>query len=352
MATPRSLAHRLHQSFLANGNFPLAGAAISLPAAESDEAEQFADLGAFAGLQVHSVGFDEDTDPAVYIYLVKGAAKEIKRLPREQDGVRIKVRPVGAMSVRPQSSAKQPPKLFLRDGRIACGSSCAPTGVTYSGTMGALVKDDKKLYCLSNNHILGDCNHMPVGMPVMAPSSADGKPNLSPPLAIAKFSRLIAMTSANPSHVKPSKLDVAIAEITYKDRVTSWQGDEFDGYDTPTTVVSPSAGMAVRKFGRTTGLTVGTIEARILQPMAVPYVSNHFRATVWFADVWAVRATSEHFALAGDSGSLVVSNDGTEAVGLLFAANPSGIYGWFMPLEGVFANSNFKGLSLVTGHHT
>jgi len=54
------------------------------------------------------------------------------------------------------------------------------------------------------------------------------------------------------------------------------------------------------------------------------------------------------FALGGDPGSLVVNDDASAAVGILFAANPSGEYGWIVPMPAVRAA--FGGLDLVAAH--
>jgi hypothetical protein len=67
------------------------------------------------------------------------------------------------------------------------------------------------------------------------------------------------------------------------------------------------------------------------------------------APVWTVRARmGEIFALAGDSGSLVVTEDGAQAIGIVFAANRSGDFGWIIPMPYVL--TAFGGLRLVGGH--
>jgi len=81
--------------------------------------------------------------------------------------------------------------------------------------------------------------------------------------------------------------------------------------------------MKVKKFGRTTGLTKGEVEAKVATPMPVTYNARYFKDTVWFKDVWSVRSadSGDAFALPGDSGSLVVNDDASRAVGIIFAAN-------------------------------
>jgi len=70
---------------------------------------------------------------------------------------------------------------------------------------------------------------------------------------------------------------------------------------------------------------------------------------VWFIDTWTVRSDNgDPFALGGDSGSLIVSEDASSAIGLFFAGNNKGDYGIFAPIEDVL--SAFGNLELVSGH--
>ena len=88
-----------------------------------------------------------------------------------------------------------------------------------------------------------------------------------------------------------------------------------DAWYTPsTTVVAPSVSTAVQKVGRTTGHTTGTI-AGINVTITVSY--SRFHAT--FVDQIYV---SGQFIQAGDSGSMMVTNDGSNnPVGLNFAGS-------------------------------
>jgi hypothetical protein len=140
---------------------------------------------------------------------------------------------------------------------------------------------------------------------------------------------------------------LALARVTNDAIISSWQGGD-DGYDTPRNVSAPRSLMPVKKFGRTTRLTEGEVEAKVTSPMPVAYTSKHFKGTVWFKDVWTVRGKNGVFALSGDSGSLVVTEDGNTAIGLVFAANANGEYAWIIPMPCVIGA--FGGLQLVTGH--
>jgi hypothetical protein len=98
-------------------------------------------------------------------------------------------------------------------------------------------------------------------------------------------------------------------------------------------VAKARAGLRVKKWGRTTGYTSGVIEARVPTPWVLPYKSSRFSADVWYQDTWTVRSDDEDpFALPGDSGSLIVTEDGDASVGMLFAVNTRGAYAIFFPI--------------------
>ena len=106
--------------------------------------------------------------------------------------------------------------------------------------------------------------------------------------------------------------------------------------------------MRVKKFGRTTGLTYGVVEAPTVGYTKIPYKIEGFNATVYFKDFWMVSGDdNKPFALAGDSGSLVVTEDGRATVGLLFAADNSR-YGCVIPIQTVL--DRLGGAQIVTRH--
>jgi hypothetical protein len=357
MNSAEAVARRLTAWFLEQGSFvsavPMSSSAVEkvVPAAAGDEnfAPVFDSFG-FAGLAVQAVGYEEGpSERRVHVYVAKGSRKAIESVPTSDGDVDIEVNRVGKLIVRPEqaSAATNRGNLFIRKNRIACGSSCAPSGEMYSGTLGAIVrKTDKRMFILSNNHVLAACNHTPVGMPIMSPSNADSSPNLRAPSEIAKHSEICELRSGVPALVAPLEADVAIARLEATDGVTSWQGDANDGYDTPRSVIAPKSAMRVKKFGRTTGLTTGELQAAIVL-LPLPYKFKLFSATVYFRDVWTILSDGgTSFALPGDSGSLVVTEDGKHAVGLIFAAGQD--YGFMIPMR--FITGCFGGISLVDKH--
>ena len=122
---------------------------------------------------------------------------------------------MGPIVVRPDAaaSATNHGLLFERGGRICCGSSCAPTSENCSGTLGALVKTTQSphIHLLSNNHVFAGCNHVPRGQPILAPSSADGRPTMRAPTRFAAHDLIHELRSGDPNFVNPCDADLALA---------------------------------------------------------------------------------------------------------------------------------------------
>ena len=351
------VAAELSYGFFRRGSYFRSTGPTEVPglieAASSSPGEATRSVSGFGAISVQAVGFEDGTEnPAVHVYPTAGTVRQLKALPTEIDGVKVRAHKMGPISVRPEAAltATNRGNIFERGNRICCGTSCAPTSESSVGTLGALVRMESngELFLLSNNHVLAGCNHVPPGQPIMAPGGPDGRPGATAPKEVGRHDRIHELRTGHPGMVNPSDADVALARVTDADAVSSWQGDETNGYDTPGSTIEPLSGMGVKKFGRTTGLTQGVIEAKVATPQAIEYRAKYFRGTVWFRDVWSVAAIGDHFALGGDSGSLVVTEDGKHAIGLIFAANPTGSYGWIVPTSCVLRA--FTGLELVHGH--
>ncbi|MDA8563849.1 hypothetical protein N9L06_05290, partial [Mariniblastus sp.] len=323
-------------------------AATAVSAATDDDVE--VESAGFSGLAVQAVGYgiSGDKDESVIVYVSRGSKAHLKRLASKVDSV--EVLNAGRVVVYPESASGSTNRanLFLRRNRIACGSSCAPAGENYSGTFGAIVSRGEDLFALSNNHVFAAGNHTPVGQPILSPSGSDARPNLPAPTEICRQSEIIELRSGSPALVPLVSSDTAIAQIVDDTKVSSWQGDRSDGYDTPSDTEDPVPGMKVKKFGRTTGLTYGVVEAIIPTPFPLPYKCEKFSALVFLADIISIRVVDgESFALPGDSGSLVVTDDGNFSVGLLFATNKRGDIAYIANINTVLSSLQ---LELVDDH--
>ena len=137
-----------------------------------------------------------------------------------------------------------------------------PTGVSVghpnvtAGTIGFRVKDGaSNVFVLSNNHVLANQNDASIGDPALQPGAYDG--GTDPTDRIGTLYDFEPIKFARGRKVPKNAMDAAIAQSS-----TAMLGyaTPSDGYGTPgTTVLQPSVGLQVKKYGRTTGLTQGTV---------------------------------------------------------------------------------------------
>lgn len=184
------------------------------------------------------------------------------------------------------------------------------------GTLGALVEDGGgKQYILSNNHVLARTNLATIGEDIIQPGLIDQIPTCSKDTTdiVADLSAFIPILFKTKGTMPPNTVDAAIAQVRagYVDPT----GFIIDIGTLSSDTVAPSLRMAVKKSGRTTGLTTGNITA-VNATIDVSYGSGK---TARFINQIVVG--SGNFIASGDSGSLMVE-DGVpspRAVGLLFA---------------------------------
>ncbi len=113
-----------------------------------------------------------------------------------------------------------------------------------------------------------------------------------------------------------NRIDAAIAVCT-----TAELGNATppDGYGMPkSTTMSARIGQKVQKYGRTTSLTKGTIDA-----INATVLVNYDSGAALFSNQIIV-GSRRVFIAPGDSGSLLVTSPGRNPVGLLFAGGREG----------------------------
>jgi hypothetical protein len=206
------------------------------------------------------------------------------------------------------------------------------------GTSGGSIQDSSKLYCcggtlgsqltlqngvsyiLSNNHVLARTNQAAIGESIIAPGLIDQAPVCSPDLT-DEVGRLAAFVPISFNKNATNKVDAAIARIT-STRVAA--DGSITNIGVPSgTVLDPSMGLKVKKQGRTTGLTKGTVQA-VGVTVSVSYQPTcgmGKKMTAKFVDQFTV--TPGNFSAGGDSGSLIVEDVSSKPrpVGLLFAGS-------------------------------
>jgi hypothetical protein len=150
-------------------------------------------------------------------------------------------------------------------------------------------------YFLSNNHVFARENAAAIGERIDAPGRYDGKPRCAQTGVCAHLSDFQPVSFSN-SNV----IDAAIA---LPDPSRAFTTAEAGGYTPASTVVSPSVGLAVKKTGRTSGLTTGSIQA-------INVTINVQYSTGAIATFTGQIMTPGTFIRSGDSGSLMVTQTG------------------------------------------
>jgi hypothetical protein len=181
-----------------------------------------------------------------------------------------------------------------------------------SGTLGALITDGSNQYILSNNHVLGRSGAAVAGEDVSQPGMIDA--NCAITMIVADF------TGAAP--LGPSNVDAAVAQL--RPGLMNSTGNIQDIGVPSSTIVNASVGQGVAKSGRTTGFTTGSVSS-INTSVSVQYQQGCGKGkkfTVTYTGQIVI--TPGNFSAGGDSGSLIVTNNGSHnPVGLLFAGSSS-----------------------------
>jgi len=168
-----------------------------------------------------------------------------------------------------------------------------------------------KYYILSNNHVLANSNAGNPGDPILQPGPYDG--GADPTDRIATLSRFVPIMFEPPlpRFLHRNVVDAAIAEARIEDidRSIYWNG-VVRGWKTKAQV---NVGMPIKKTGRTTNLTVGRVVA-INATVDVGYGGGKVAR---FTD----QIITTPMSAGGDSGSLILSAEDNQAVGLLFAGS-------------------------------
>ncbi len=197
---------------------------------------------------------------------------------------------------------------------VPIGVSTGQFDVT-AGTIAARVVAGSDVFALSNNHVYANRNRADVGDNILQPGTVDGGAN--PTDAIATLHDFEPIRFCEPFPICPeNRIDAAIASTTTDQLGNSTPSN---GYGTPQSeTAAPRLGMAVQKYGRTTGHTKGRITG-INASINVGFRDRTARFT------GQIVVSGSGFSGPGDSGSLIVADgsgsDDRRPVGLLFAGS-------------------------------
>jgi hypothetical protein len=270
------------------------------------------------GVEGIGVGLTNDGKAGAVVIMTTNGA--VGGLPKTLDGVAVKLMPTGPFSailprkgkpgggggsggLAPTDVWPRPVPLGVSIGNIDDPAYCS------AGTLGARVLKGGNVYILSNNHVLARENEAAIGERIMQPGNYDTDGCDSPDsLVIGHLSQFIPINFNGNNTV-----DAALASTTTED---VGNGTSTSGYGVPNKVTkAATAGMLVQKCGRTTGCTHGTVGA-IGATINVQYEAG----VATFTNQVVVTGKRGAFSKAGDSGSLIVTDDATaNPVALLFA---------------------------------
>ena len=254
------------------------------------------------------------------------------RLPASVEGVPVFEEVTGkivAMSVADHQVKQAPP---IQMGTSGGWRYDLANGYCCGGTLGSCVKKGTTQYVLSNYHVLeadivsgGNGRIAQAGDPVVQPGLIDVNCTAANAQNVASLSGIKSLPSSN--------VDCAIASVISGQVRTD--GSILEVGTISATTVAASVGQAVKKSGRTTGLSRSTVTG-LNATVSVQYEyecagGNSFVKT--FTGQIVIKNRGSRFLNSGDSGSLMVQDVSTnpKAVGLLFAgsstsaiANPIG----------------------------
>jgi hypothetical protein len=305
---------------------------------------------AVARSNVHAVGVGRkivhgksSREFCVRLYVVQKLPKSLldkeAQLPQKVDGL-----PVDIIESPPAFLAARKKRRIIRAAATSCsdsrqakqrpivgGISAAHNQVT-AGTIACFCRsrlpqeNRDVVYALSNNHVFANINRAQPGEGIYQASPLDGGTQSD---EFAKFARSVNLILGGTT---PNRVDAAIVEVSPEIACRF----EVCGIGAITGIQSGKDGALVRKHGRTSGYTEGRI-SDVSYDSLISIDSNNPAVVALFHDQIRIERTDPftHFALPGDSGSLVVSKDRQTAVGLFFACPASGSYGVANPIDAV-----------------
>ena len=285
-------------------------------------------LMATSGVVGTATGLGANGNPAVIVYT---EASGVAGIPGNLDGVPVVVKvtgeihALGALHHRPShgggpGGGEDPPDdptdpTARFDRPVPIGVSTGHPSIT-AGTIGCRVTDGTDVYALSNNHVYAASNAASIGDAVIQPGTADmGSSPADDIGTLFAFQPIVFSTSAN------NIIDAAIALSSTAELGNSTPSN--GGYGTPeSTTMAASINLKVKKYGRTTELTKGTVSA------INATVNINYGAPGVARFVNQVIISPGTFSAGGDSGSLIVvdgkgrnKNDNGKPVGLLYAGS-------------------------------
>lgn len=216
----------------------------------------------------------------------------------------------------------------LRPLGVKMGTSTGNTVLRGAGTLGIMAADKTcpaVIGYITNNHVAtAEESHSHAGGATIqvAPGLCDSTP-CSPSLPIG--------TVLREAPISPKKTSMNLDAVFVESHAVDPENDcgLCAVTDKPASPIS-LVGRSIRKCGRSTGLTCGTVTG------AYCAVRIEYLKDIWFVN--QIRVNTKGFARAGDSGSVAYTDDGRLA-GLVFAGDDDHIT-FLHPMDDVFKALN------------
>ena len=268
-----------------------------------------------SGVVGTATGIDASGKPVLFV-LTKST--DVSGIPGTLENVAVNVRVTGEIRALAATLAPPPKK---RRVNLTALIRPVPNGVSVgnnlecaAGTLGTGLIIGGQRYVLSNNHVFARQNAAAIGEVVVQPGRFDSKPqcaDMTPTSQLGTLADFQAIDFAGGNNT----IDAAVALPSTAITCATPAGF----YGSPgTTVVDATVGLPIQKVGRTSALTTGSV-AMINATVTVNYGGGQLATFVGQV------VTTAGISKAGDSGSLIVTNDAAaNPVALLFAGTADG----------------------------
>ena len=274
-----------------------------LTAAMQVQSDNESALFALPGVVGVGIGFTDAGTPTIKVFVDPASPvgpAGIPDIPTELGLFPVTVQPAGPFRVLPPEPAAisgsdegpVPTGRFERP--VPMGVSTGHT-LSTAGTIGAVVTDGERRYALSNWHVFVPGGEGRVGDNLLQPGPVDGGADPGDAIAtLAAFEPVVLSLFAS------NRIDAAVART---DEVLP--ETPVGGYGSPrSTTMAAKPGLQVQKYGRTTRLTVGEVEA-VNASINVTYGSAGSQVGRFVGQIMVCC----NFSAGGDSGSLIVARD-------------------------------------------
>ncbi len=264
------------------------------------------DLMSIDGVNGTGTGLNEDGTQAIYVFTTRD---NVAGIPASIEGIRTHIENIGevvAFGGKPSSGYTKQYRNPMYSGiSVGNDNECA------AGTIACVVTNGTQNFLLSNNHVFARENAALLGERIDQPgrydaASVSGLRQCDHTGQVATLSQFVSI-----SFTANNTVDCAIAEISGTPGATTASAA---GYTPTSTTQVATVGEPIKKTGRTTGLTTGSVSA-----LNVTIRVSYTAGTAQF--VGQIYISSHTFSAAGDSGSLIVDSNNNNPVGLLFAGS-------------------------------